>query len=102
MDTTERLFIAVLTGFIGLAIVAIIISRNAATVGVIGAATTGFGQILQVAVSPVTGGSPFASSGAGGSQPFAGGGVGSVLSNTGGIIQNLAPLFNSAGGILGN
>lgn len=48
--------VTVATGIIGLALVAVIVSKNANTSGVIGAAASGFAKDLGAAVSPVTGG----------------------------------------------
>ncbi len=45
----------VLTGIIGLAIIAVIVSRNAQTPQVIGSAGDAFANALQAAVSPITG-----------------------------------------------
>jgi len=47
--------IALATAVLGVAIVAILISPNAQTAGVINAAGGAFGNILDVAISPVTG-----------------------------------------------
>ena len=56
--------IVVLTAIIGLAILSVLVSRNANTSGVIQAGSTGFSQILGTAVSPVTGSSNFSGFGA--------------------------------------
>lgn len=48
---------SIFLAIVGVAIVAVIVSKNAATAQVIQAFTSGFGQDLSVAVSPVTGGS---------------------------------------------
>lgn len=45
---------AVATAIVGVAIVAVIVSRNSQTPSVISAATEGFASILKVAVSPVS------------------------------------------------
>ena len=47
---------ALFTAAIGLAIVAVLVSKNANTAGVLQATGTGFGSIISAAVSPVTGG----------------------------------------------
>lgn len=52
----HQLWVSVATAIIGLAIVSVVLSKNAATTSVIGAATKGFGGILGVAVSPISGG----------------------------------------------
>lgn len=48
--------ITILTAIVGVAILAVLVSRNANTAGVIGAASKGFADALGAAVSPVTGG----------------------------------------------
>lgn len=50
-DTISMILVAV----IGLAIIAVLVSKNAQTSTVISGATTGFSSILQAAVAPVTG-----------------------------------------------
>ena len=47
--------VTVATAIVGLAIIAVLVSNNAQTGNVIGAATGGFAQDLSAAVSPVTG-----------------------------------------------
>lgn len=51
--------IVVLTAIIGLAILSVLVSRNAQTSSVISAGSRGFSDMLGAAVSPVTGGSSF-------------------------------------------
>lgn len=53
--------VTVLTAIIGVAIIAVLVSKNANTVGVIGAGASGFSQSLATALSPVTGGSAYGS-----------------------------------------
>lgn len=53
-DFTEKLA-TVLVAILTVAIVAVLVSNKANTVGVIQAAASGFGNALNVAVSPVTG-----------------------------------------------
>lgn len=48
--------VTVATAIVGVAILAVIVSRNSNTSGVIGAAGNAFSNALGVAVSPVTGG----------------------------------------------
>jgi hypothetical protein len=48
--------VVIATGIIGLAIIAVLVSRNANTSGVIGAAAKGFSSTIAAAVSPVSGG----------------------------------------------
>jgi len=47
--------VAIVTGLIGVAIVAVIVSRNAQTPSVIGASGSALAQVIGAAVSPVTG-----------------------------------------------
>lgn len=48
--------VTVLTAIIGVAIIAVLVSRQANTTGVISAGASGFAQDLGTALSPVTGG----------------------------------------------
>lgn len=57
MDEFGKLAGAFLAAIIGVAIVAVLVSKGSNTSGVIASATSGFSSILQVAVSPVTGAS---------------------------------------------
>ncbi len=56
-DELIRSVVTVATAIIGLAILAVLVSRNANTSGVISSAGSAFSGALQVAESPVTGGS---------------------------------------------
>ena len=49
--------VTVLLAIVGVAIIAVLVSRNANTTQVIGAASQGFSGALSTALSPVTGGS---------------------------------------------
>jgi hypothetical protein len=62
--------LTIATAIVGLAVIAVLVSRNANTSGVISAATSGFGYDIGAAVAPVTGNQPMA--------PFSGfsGGIG--------------------------
>ena len=51
MDTFDK----ILSSVIGLAILSVVVSKNAQTGGVIQAFATGFGSILATVVAPVTG-----------------------------------------------
>ena len=51
------------TAIIGLAIVAVLVSRNANTANIVSASTSGFAQTLSAATAPVTGGGGYSSSG---------------------------------------
>lgn len=53
--------VTVLTAIVGVAIIAVIVSKQANTSGVISSAGQAFASDLQAAVSPVTGGSGFGS-----------------------------------------
>jgi hypothetical protein len=65
-----------ISGVIGLAIVAVLVSKNSQTGSVIQSAASGFSSILQAAVSPVTGSGSGASAV---SSPF---GIGNSTGNT--------------------
>ena len=58
----EQLFtsvVTVLTAIVGVAIIAVLVSKNANTSQVISAGASGFSQSLATALSPVTGSSSF-------------------------------------------
>lgn len=57
MEKGTEAIVTIGTAIIGVAILAVIVSRNSNTTGVIQAAASGFGNALAVAVSPVTGAS---------------------------------------------
>lgn len=59
MDHTITSIVTVATAIVGLAIVAVLVSKNAQTGTVIQSATSGFASDLSAAVSPVTGGGGF-------------------------------------------
>jgi hypothetical protein len=74
----DSLFNSVVTlgaAIVSLAVIAVLVSRNSSTAGVIGAATQGFAADIGAAVSPITGGNPFSNFGTlgitGGSLPLA-------------------------------
>lgn len=56
MKDAGAAIIALVTGFIGLAIVAVIVSKNAQTPTVISSAATGLANVIKAAVQPVSGG----------------------------------------------
>lgn len=56
----------VATAIIGLAIIAVLVSQNAQTSGVIQSAASGFGNVISAAVGPVTGGGGTSGIGSGG------------------------------------
>lgn len=66
MDQMWSSVVTVASAIVGLAIIAVIVSNNAQTANVIGAATGGFAQDIGAAVSPVTGGGGFGGGGFGG------------------------------------
>lgn len=68
--------VTVATAIVGVAIIAVLVSKNANTSGVIQSAGQAFGQDLGVAVSPVTGSSSNFGGGFGGFT--GGGGVGQI------------------------
>jgi hypothetical protein len=53
--------VTVLTAIVGVAIIAVLVSKNANTAGVISAGSKGFAQDLGAALAPVTGGGGFGS-----------------------------------------
>jgi hypothetical protein len=55
MNQTVSGIVTILTAIVGVAILAVLVSKNANTAGVIKAASGGFAQALQAAVSPVAG-----------------------------------------------
>lgn len=57
--------INVALAIVGIAIIAVLVSRQANTAGVITAASRGLGSAIGAAVSPVTGGSAFGNAGIG-------------------------------------
>lgn len=56
MNDLWQNIVTIATAIVGIAILAVIVSKNSNTTGVISAATSGFAQDIQAAVSPVTGG----------------------------------------------
>lgn len=56
MDRLTESVVTIAVAIIGLATLAVLVSRNANTSGVIGAAGRAFGSSLGVAISPITGG----------------------------------------------
>ncbi len=57
MSELTTAIVSILTAVIGVAMLATLVSRNANTVGVIQAGSSGFSNILGTALSPVTGSS---------------------------------------------
>lgn len=55
MDNTVGQVLAIFTGLLTVAIVALILSKNSQTSNIIQTFTSGFGQDLSVALSPVSG-----------------------------------------------
>lgn len=58
MDATNKI-VGILTAIVGVAIVAVIVSKNAKTNDVLKSAGDAFSQIITTAVGPVSGGSLF-------------------------------------------
>jgi len=85
MDDAGNIILKVLTAVVGVAILALILSPSAQTSNVLKSATSGFSNILNTALSPVTGGS---------------GSLGGIVNNLGGL-SNLGNLNNSVTDILG-
>lgn len=94
-NTTEKIF-GVLAAIIAVTIVAVLISQKSNTANVISAASSGFGGILGVAISPITGTTPpqLASPGPSNQGPA------TQASSGGGI--NLTPVITSAVPIITN
>lgn len=63
MDRLTESVVTIAVAIIGLATLAVIVSRNANTVGVIKAAGGAFNSSLGTAISPVTGGGGYGSGG---------------------------------------
>lgn len=59
MDDFVKQLVTIATAIVGVAIVAVLVSKNANTANVISAAGSSFSQSLATAVSPVTGGSGY-------------------------------------------
>lgn len=55
MNTTISAIVQIATAIIGVAILAVLVSKNANTEGVIKAGAGGFTQALQAAISPISG-----------------------------------------------
>lgn len=56
-DKAITAFVAVVTAIIGVAIIAVLVSKNSNTSGVLTSGGNAFSSILKTAVSPVSGGS---------------------------------------------
>lgn len=65
MDGTIKAVVTIATAIVGVAILAVLVSKNANTAGVIGAGGSAFAKAIGAAVSPVTGGGSGFSSGPG-------------------------------------
>ena len=55
MSTAVEAAVTIALGFMALAGLAVLLSKNATTASVIQAGASGFGNVLDVAISPVTG-----------------------------------------------
>jgi len=71
MNNAGQQFAAIAVAIIGVAIIAVLVSRNAQTAGVIQAAGSAFSGILGTALGPVTGQTSGSSSGGASYNPFA-------------------------------
>lgn len=60
MNNAMGEIVTIITAIVGVALVAVLVSKNANTSGVISSSTSGLGYLLGVAVSPVTGNAPTA------------------------------------------
>lgn len=63
MDKWTPAIVSILTGIVGVAIVAVLVSKKSATSDVLKSFFSGYATIIQAAVSPVTGGGGGSSSG---------------------------------------
>lgn len=55
MNALTEMLLTIAMGIIGVAFLAVIVARNSNTAGVIQASASGFGNALDVAISPITG-----------------------------------------------
>jgi hypothetical protein len=55
MNSITEMLVTIIMGAVGVAALAVFVSRNSNTAAVIQSAASGYGNILDVAVSPVTG-----------------------------------------------
>lgn len=55
MSHTSEMFLTIVTAIVGLALVSVLVSRNANTTGVVQAIASGLGNNIATAISPVTG-----------------------------------------------
>lgn len=101
MSEHSQLWISIFTAIIGLAIVAVILSRSATTVGVLNAAFSGFGGILGVAVSPVTGSGAAQTAAASVSKGSTAGTPGTPGSTPTSFTQNLDPIITAVAPLIG-
>jgi hypothetical protein len=85
MDKIGGGILAIVSAVVGLAIVAVIVSRNAQTPTVISSAGSALANVIGAAVSPVTGG------GGGG-----GGGLSNLFGSVSGVGNALGNLFGGA------
>ena len=73
MDRLTESVVTIAVAIIGLATLAVIVSRNVNTVNVIKAASGGFNRGVATAISPVTGSGPYMGQMGGGFGSFLGG-----------------------------
>ena len=55
MSTLTEMIVTIALGFMAVAALSVLVSKNANTANVIQASASGFGNVLDVAISPVTG-----------------------------------------------
>lgn len=105
MDKVEATISAVFTSLIGLAILAVLLSKNSNTAGVVSGLFSGLAGVIQTAVAPITGGTSApitigtGTVGSGTSSPSIingnGSGLNLNLSGVGGLVNSLPGLGQS-------
>lgn len=98
MNSAVSAVLAIVGGIITLAIVSVLISKNAQTPQVLGAAGGALSGVIAAAVSPVTGTGSGASPGSGGGSSGNFGGLLSSFGNFSGDITSLSNIGSLFGG----
>lgn len=103
MDEMGKAITGIVTAIIGVAILSVIISSRAQTSGVIQSLSSGLGNVLAVATSPVTGNTAtpnlsYSGSGSSGSGSLGIGGATVSLSGLNGLIGSLGTSGDTSGG----
>ena len=114
MDETVKVGVSLLAAIIGVAILSVIFSKNAATGSVITAAGNAFGGLLKIATSPITGAPAAATAGGGGTggmtqqsgitTPLSGVNIPGLITSATGLVGGVNSLIgssNSTGGLTG-